>query len=100
MPWSNQGGSGGGGGGGWKSGGGGGGGGPWGQGPSGGGGNQPPDLEDLLKRSQDRLKQVFDGLGLTIYQIANMSGPAVGGLLFTLPLAGAMIKWKGAPLVS
>ncbi len=58
MPWSNQ----GGGGGGWKSGGGGGGGGgPWGQGPSGGGGNQP-DLEELLKRSGDRLKQVGGGL--------------------------------------
>ena len=61
MPWNNQ----GGGGGGWKSGGSGGGGsggggGPWGQ----GGGNQPPDLEDMLKRSQDRMKQVMDGGGL------------------------------------
>ena len=56
MPWSNQ-------GGGWKgSGGGGGGGGPWGSGPS-GGGNQP-DLEELLKRSQDRLKQVMPGSGI------------------------------------
>ncbi len=56
MPWSNQ------GGGGWKSGGNGGG--PWGQGPSGGGGGgggQPPDLEDILKRGQDRLKQVMPG---------------------------------------
>ena len=26
--------------------------------------------------------------GATVYQIANMSGPAVGGILFTLPLAG------------
>jgi membrane protease subunit HflK len=57
MPWSNQ--SGGGGnGGGWK--GGGGGGGPWGQGP----GNQPPDLEEMLKRSQDRMKQVMHGGGI------------------------------------
>jgi len=37
--------------------------------------------------------------GATIYQIANMSGPAVGGLLFTLPLAGALLKWKGAAIV-
>ena len=51
MPWSNQ-----GGGGGRKSGGGG----PWGQGPQGGGPNQP-DLEELLKRSQDKLKQVMPG---------------------------------------
>ncbi|MGE0203651.1 MAG: FtsH protease activity modulator HflK [Hyphomicrobiaceae bacterium] len=53
MPWSNQ-----SGGGGWKSGGGG----PWGQGPS--GGQQQPDLEEILKRSQDKLKQVMPGSGL------------------------------------
>ena len=54
MPWSSQ---NGGGGGGWK-----GGGGPWGQGPSGGGAS--PDLEELLKRSQDRLKQAMPGGGM------------------------------------
>lgn len=54
MPWNNQ-----SGGGGWKSGGGGG---PWGQGPS-GGGNQP-DLEEILKRGQDKMKQVMHGSGL------------------------------------
>jgi MFS family permease len=37
--------------------------------------------------------------GATVYQIANMSGPAVGGILFTLPLAGAVAAWNGAPLV-
>ena len=70
MPWSNQsgGGSGGGGdgGGGWK------GGGPWGQGSGGrgggggggGGNNQQPDLEEILKRGQDRLKQALPGGGL------------------------------------
>ncbi len=57
MPWSNQGG-GGGGGGGWQ--GGGGGRGPWGQGP-GGGGPQPPNLEELLKRGQDRFKKSLPG---------------------------------------
>ena len=36
------------------------GGGPWGQGPSGGPQHQP-DLEELLKRSQDKLKQVMPG---------------------------------------
>jgi membrane protease subunit HflK len=63
MPWNNQ--NNGGGGGGWKSGGGGGGG-PWGQGPwgQGPGGGQTPDLEDILKRGQDRLKQVMPGSGL------------------------------------
>ena len=51
MPWSTQ------SGGGCK-----GGGGPWGQGPS-GGPHQQPDLEELLKRSQDKLKQVMPGGG-------------------------------------
>jgi membrane protease subunit HflK len=55
MPWSNQG--GGGGGGPWGSGPKG----PWGSGPQSGGGTQPPDLEDLLRRSQDKLKTVLPG---------------------------------------
>jgi MFS family permease len=37
--------------------------------------------------------------GATVYQIANMSGPAVGGILFTLPLAGVVAMWNGAPIV-
>ena len=37
--------------------------------------------------------------GATVYQIANMSGPAVGGILFTLPLAGVAAHWNGAPIV-
>ena len=53
MPWSSQ----NGGGGGWKSGGGG----PWGQRP--GGGPQSPDLEELLRKGQDRLKQAIPGGG-------------------------------------
>ena len=66
MPWNNQGGGGPWGGG--SSGGGGGGGprGPWGQGPQGGGGGgggQPPDLEELIRKSQERLKSVLPGGG-------------------------------------
>jgi len=62
MPWNNQ-----GGGGPWQGGGGGGGGGPWGQGPrsggggGGGGGPQPPNLEDLLKQGQDRVRGMLPG---------------------------------------
>lgn len=62
MPWSNQ----GGGGGPWGGGNGsGGGGGPWGQGPRGAGGpsGSPPDLEDIIRRGQDRLKQALPGGG-------------------------------------
>ncbi len=53
MPWQNQ------SGGPW-GGGGGGGQGPWG-GRGGGGGNPPPDLEEMLRRSQDKLKSIFPG---------------------------------------
>jgi modulator of FtsH protease HflK len=69
MPWNNQ------------SGGGrrGGGGGPWGQGPS-GGPHQQPDLEELLKRSQDKLKQVMPG----------GTGPP-GLLIFLVLLGGALL---------
>jgi membrane protease subunit HflK len=67
MPWSNQSGgsgSGGGGGGPWGNrGGSGGGGGPWGGGSNGGGsgGGSPPDLEEILRRSQARLKNLLPG---------------------------------------
>lgn len=37
--------------------------------------------------------------GASIYQLANMVGPAIGGLLFTLPLAGALAHWNGAAIV-
>ena len=77
MPWSNQ----SGGGGGWK---GGGGGGPWGQG-QGGGGGQPPDLEEMLKRSQDRMKKVMRGGG-------GMPGPLA--FLFGA-VAVAVVAWYG-----
>jgi len=72
MPWSNQsGGSGGGGGGPWRPNNQG----PWGQGPSGGGGGQnPPDLEELLRRSQDRLKSVMPGGGFGAGGIAAIVG--------------------------
>jgi membrane protease subunit HflK len=74
MPWSNQ------GGGPWGSGGGGGGKGPWGSGqqPS-GGGSTPPDLEELLRRSQDKLRTVLPG--------GNLGGKGV----LLLILAGLLV---------
>lgn len=72
MPWSNQ----SGGGGPWKPGNGQG---PWGQGPS-GGRNTPPDLEEMLRRSQDRLKQV-------------MPGGVNNGLVIGLIVALALVLW-------
>jgi membrane protease subunit HflK len=62
----------------WNSNNGGGGGGPWqpkgqgpknpnpwgsGGGPTGGGGREPPDLEEILRRSQDKLRRVIPGSG-------------------------------------
>src|SRR3982750_3378252 len=68
MPWKNQ-----------------GGGGPWGSGPKGpwGSGPQPvgprpPDLEDLLRRAQDRLQQLlpggyFSGIGIALLVIGALA---------------------------
>src|SRR5271155_1739034 len=53
MPWSNQ----SGGGGPWGSGPRG----PWGSGPQSPGGSRPPDLEEFLRRSQDRLRGMLPG---------------------------------------
>ena len=72
MPWSNQ----SGGGGGWK---GGGNGGPWGQRPGSPGGQQP-DLEEILRRSQDRLRQAMPG--------GHMGGPI--GILIAVILIGVI----------
>ncbi|HTO41750.1 MAG TPA: FtsH protease activity modulator HflK [Rhizomicrobium sp.] len=46
--------------------------GPWGRGPTGGGGGggQPPDFEEMLRRAQDRLKNILPG---------NFGGPGIGG---------------------
>ncbi len=74
MPWNNQGGGGpwGGGGGGSNN--------PWGRG-GGFGGNRPPDLEELLRRSQDRFKRILPG---------GVFGSGRGLLLVVL---GALIVW-------
>ena len=69
MPWSNQ------GGGPWGTGGGGAGGkGPWGTGPQQSGPN-PPDLEEFLRRGQDKLRSVLPGgslggKGLSLFVLA------------------------------
>src|SRR5215213_3197043 len=76
MPWSNQ----SGGGGPWGQGGGSGGGGPWGSGPKGGGGG-PPDLEEILRRGQDRLKTIIPG------------GAAFGGKTAAVVVLAAILLW-------
>jgi len=65
MPWQS---GGGGGGGPWGGGGSGNAGGPWGRGSGGGGGSgggfggqRPPDLEEMIRRSQDKLKRAVPG---------------------------------------
>ncbi len=38
--------------------------GPWGQGPKkGGGGGQPPDIDELIRKGQDKFKNAFGGGG-------------------------------------
>jgi modulator of FtsH protease HflK len=82
MPWSSQ---GGGGGGPWGSGGGGGGRGPnpWGR-PPGGGGPQPPNIEEILRRGQERMRRVMpggfgSGKGLAVLAAIFIAGWAVLG---------------------
>ncbi len=80
MPWNDK--SGGGG----PWGGGGNNQGPWGQGPRGPGGPQgtPPDLEDIIRRGQDRLRSVLPGGGGV--------SPALIGLIVLVLLAGWAFK--------
>lgn len=82
MPWNDN------KGGGWQ-GGGGGGRGPWGQGSGGGGGNrgngggfggvQPPDLEELMKRGRERLRNMFPNQSPGV-----IFGALIGGTLLLL----------------
>ena len=79
MPWSNQGGGSGGGGGGggpW----GGGGKGPWGSGPQ-SSGPKPPDLEEILRRGQDKLRGVLPGgnLGSKGFALVALAAVALWG---------------------
>lgn len=37
--------------------------------------------------------------GAIVFQIANIAGPAVGGLLFTMRLTGRLAQWNGASVV-
>ena len=86
MPWSNQ------GGGPWGTGGGGGGGGgkgPWGSGPQ-QSGPTPPDLEEFLRRSQDKLRNVLPG--------GNLGGKGLGLILLAgedQGLGGALVPLLG-----
>ncbi len=79
MPWSNQ---GGGGGGPWGSGGKG----PWGSGsqPP---GSTPPDLEEILRRGQDKLRRVLPGgnLGGKGFALLGARGRRAVGFLRLLP---------------
>ncbi|MDE2064487.1 MAG: FtsH protease activity modulator HflK [Bradyrhizobium sp.] len=75
------------------------GGGPWGSGPKGpwgsgpqptGGGPRPPDLEDLLRRAQDRMQQFlpggyFSGLGIAIALLAVLAIWGFSGLFRVQP---------------
>ena len=77
MPWSNNN-NNGGGGGPWQPRGNS----PWGQGPNGGGGgNRPPNIEDMLRKGQDRLRRVVPG-----------GGGNIGGMgLLAIGLLGVLV---------
>jgi membrane protease subunit HflK len=78
MPWNSQ--------GGWQ---GGGGRGPWGQGPR-GGGPQPPDLEELLRRGQDRFRGMLPsgpvgGRGIVVVALVLVAIWLASGFYRVLP---------------
>src|SRR5512144_765399 len=91
MAWNNQGGP-------WGGGGRGQGGGqsPWSRGP--GGGGQPPDFEEMLRRGQDRMKNLVPG-GMGPGKV----GVLIGGLAILLWLASGLYQVQpsevGVPLV-
>jgi len=79
MPWSNQGGP-------WGPGPKG----PWGSGPQSPGGPTPPDLEDWLRRGQDRLRTVLPGgslggKGLAIVAVIALMLWGLSGIFFVQP---------------
>jgi len=92
MSWNNQGGPWGGGGGGGQ----GGGQSPWSRGP--GGGGQPPDFEEMLRRGQDRMKNLVPG-GMGPGKV----GALIGGVAVLLWLASGLYQVQpgevGVPLV-
>ncbi len=90
MSWNNQGGP-------WGGGGGqGGGGSPWSRGP--GGGGQPPDFEEMLRRGQDRMKNLVPG-GMGPGKV----GALIAGVAVVLWLASGLYQVqpaeRGVPLV-
>ncbi len=92
MSWNNQGGPWGGGGGGGQ----GGGNSPWSRGP--GGGGQPPDFEEMLRRGQDRMKNLVPG-GMGPGRV----GALIGGVAVLLWLASGLYQVQpgevGVPLI-
>ncbi|MDA7568581.1 FtsH protease activity modulator HflK [Emcibacteraceae bacterium] len=64
--------------------------GPWGQGPKkvGGGGDGPPDIDELIRKGQDKFKNAFGGGG------SGGSGESIGGGKgFSLILLGLAVFW-------
>ncbi|WP_298259000.1 FtsH protease activity modulator HflK [Bradyrhizobium sp.] len=87
------------------------GGGPWGSGPKGpwgsgpqptGGGPRPPDLEDLLRRAQDRMQQFlpggyFSGLGIAVALLAVLAIWGLSGLFRVQPDELGVVLRFGKP---
>ncbi len=80
MPWQQQGGP-------W-----GGGGGPWGPRP-GPGGPQPPDLEEVVQRTQERLRRIFGGGGGGSGRGAGLGGGRGGRRGILLVAAAVVLVW-------
>ncbi len=62
--------------------------GPWGQGPKKGGGGQPPDIDELIRKGQDKFRSAFGGGGS-----GGGSGSFGGGRNFGMIIGGLLVFW-------
>lgn len=70
---------------------------PWsdkGNGNGGGNDQGPPDLDEVLRKLQDKLSKVFGGKGGS--SGSAKKGPAMGGGLIVIALIGALVLWAVA----
>lgn len=66
--------------------------GPWGQGPKKGGGGQPPDIDELIRKGQDKFKNVFGGGGSS--SGSGGGGESLGGgKSYSLIFLGLIAFW-------
>jgi modulator of FtsH protease HflK len=77
--------------------------GPWGSGPQPAGGPRPPDLEDLLRRAQDRMQQFlpggyFSGFGIALALLVVLAAWGLSGFFRVQPDELGVVLRFGKPV--